>query len=125
MITVLFVFDIISLFQLKYLRDVLYVCTYINFLYLQVDELASVGGTKNYNFVKRVLSLVLSDSDALRFSWLERKGKQPFNATNMAKLVICAAEKANIADSRRETENSIQMWLKRAPDRRKGIVKKM
>nr|CAH7730480.1 unnamed protein product [Callosobruchus chinensis] len=90
-----------------------------------VDELASVGGTRNYNFVKRVLSLVLSDSDALRFSWLGRKGKQPFNATNMAKLVICAAEKANIADSRKETETSIQMWLKRAPDRRKGIVKKI
>ena len=53
-----------------------------------MKELADYGGANNYNFVKRVLTALLSKEVAMLFSWLGRKGKEDFHCLNIAKLVI-------------------------------------
>lgn len=73
-----------------------------------VIELAKLGGANNYNFVKRVMTSLISNEEASGFSWLGRKGKKPFINLLMAKLVLDAAEKANKAKDRKETEVSLQ-----------------
>ncbi|XP_015428713.1 PREDICTED: uncharacterized protein LOC107185531 [Dufourea novaeangliae] len=90
-----------------------------------VNELVNIGGHNNYNFVKRLLSLLLSDDLAMKYSWLGRKGKSAFCNLTIAYLIICAVEKGKMAKSRKETETSIQVWLKRAPDRKKNISKNL
>ncbi|CAG9815535.1 unnamed protein product [Phaedon cochleariae] len=83
-----------------------------------VIELAKLGGENKYNFVKRVMSSLLSNEKATEFSWLGRKGKRPFHNLLMAKLVLNAAEKAHEAKDQKETENSLQSWLEQARERR-------
>ncbi|XP_076295808.1 uncharacterized protein LOC143216543 [Lasioglossum baleicum] len=82
-----------------------------------VQELYKIGGENVYQFVKRVLSTLITNNLALTYSWLGRKGKKPFSTLNIANLVICAAEKVRVCATRREAEIAIQMWLKRAADR--------
>ncbi|XP_076642847.1 uncharacterized protein LOC143353354 isoform X2 [Halictus rubicundus] len=89
-----------------------------------VNELYKMGGDNGYQFVRRVLGTLLTDNLAMEYSWLGRKGKKSFHKLNIANLVIHAAEKAKIAGSRRETESSIQLWLKRAKDRMVQTTKK-
>ncbi|XP_076664744.1 uncharacterized protein LOC143367026 [Andrena cerasifolii] len=90
-----------------------------------VNELANFGGSDNYNFVKRTLSSLITDDVALLFSWLGRKGKKDFHNLTLARLIICAAEKSRMSDGRKETETSIQSWLKRASDRKSSLSKKI
>ena len=90
-----------------------------------VNELANFGGSNNYNFVKRTLSSLITNDVALLFSWLGRKGKKDFHNLTVAKLIICAAEKSRMSNGRKETETSIQSWLKRACDRKASLSKKM
>ena len=89
-----------------------------------VNELANFGGSDNYNFVKRTLSSLITNDVALLFSWLGRKGKRDFHNLTLARLIICAAEKSRMSDGRKETETSIQAWLKRASDRKSSLSKK-
>ena len=90
-----------------------------------VNELANFGGSNNYNFVKRTLSSLITNDVALLFSWLGRKGKKDFHNLILARLIICAAEKSRMSDGRKETETSIQAWLKRASDRKLSLSKKI
>nr|XP_033332996.1 uncharacterized protein LOC117224292 [Megalopta genalis]XP_033332997.1 uncharacterized protein LOC117224292 [Megalopta genalis]XP_033332998.1 uncharacterized protein LOC117224292 [Megalopta genalis] len=82
-----------------------------------VQELYKMGGDNCYQFVKRVLATLITNDLALQYSWMGRKAKKAFNKLNTANLIICAAEKARIAANRKDTEMSIQQWLKRASDR--------
>ncbi|XP_046145220.1 uncharacterized protein LOC123988599 [Osmia bicornis bicornis] len=82
-----------------------------------VQELAKIGGDNNYQFVKRVLSSIIDNNLAMKYSWLGRKGKKVFCTLHLARLVISAAEMANLGDTKRTTEVSIQNWLRRAFDR--------
>ncbi|CAH1153262.1 unnamed protein product [Phaedon cochleariae] len=91
---------------------------------LLVLEFAKIGGTNCYNFVKRVLSTSLTNEMALQYSWLGRKGKLNFSKLNIAKVIINAAEKADISQNRTDTEVAIQTWLKRASDRRNSAINK-
>ncbi|CAG9817179.1 unnamed protein product [Phaedon cochleariae] len=83
-----------------------------------VTELAKAGGSDHYNFIKRVLHTLITNDLALKFSWLGRKCKKPFFETNMARLIMCAAEQTNTFIDRKKTETSIQLWLRRAGDRK-------
>ncbi|XP_046143138.1 uncharacterized protein LOC123988145 [Osmia bicornis bicornis] len=88
-----------------------------------VNELGSVGGANNYDFVKRVLTTVLSNDLAMTYSWFGKKGKKKFYTTKVAKAIIDAAETSRICKNKKETEVSIQSWLRRAAERNKTIVK--
>ncbi|XP_078036313.1 uncharacterized protein LOC144469675 [Augochlora pura] len=82
-----------------------------------VQELYKMGGDNCYQFVKRVLTTLITNDLALQYSWMGRKAKKAFNKLNTANLIICAAAKASIAGNRKDIEMSIQQWLKRASDR--------
>ncbi|KAK4885260.1 hypothetical protein RN001_001531 [Aquatica leii] len=45
---------------------------------LLVEQISKIGGTNIYNFVKRVLSTLITNEMALKYSWLGRKGKSIF-----------------------------------------------
>ncbi|XP_076293883.1 uncharacterized protein LOC143215555 [Lasioglossum baleicum] len=92
--------------------------------YDAVEEVYRIGGSHCYEFVKRTLATLLTDELALSYSWLGRKGKKPFRNTNIANLIICAAEKAKASESHKQTETAIQLWLKRAVDRMKRVTNK-
>ena len=83
-----------------------------------VNEFAKYGGSNSYDFTKRVLSSIVTNDVALQYSWLGRQAKQPFFKLKLAQVVIYAAEKGKVAESRKQSENSIQNWLKRACDRK-------
>ncbi|XP_076234998.1 uncharacterized protein LOC143179588 isoform X2 [Calliopsis andreniformis] len=89
-----------------------------------VQELAKIGGNNNYEFVKRVFNCLMTNDLALEYSWLGRKGKKEFHSLKTSNLMLCAAEKANVARNRRQTEVSIQTWLRRVSDRRATVSKK-
>ncbi|KAG5881557.1 hypothetical protein JTB14_028174 [Gonioctena quinquepunctata] len=64
------------------------------------------------------MTSLMSNEEASELSSLGRKGKRPFHNLLMAKLFRNAAEKAHIkAVDRKETEISLQSWLKRARER--------
>lgn len=54
----------------------------------QVSDIAKIGGSNNYNFVKRALSSLISDEIALKYSWYGRKGKKIFKYLTTSKLII-------------------------------------
>ena len=83
-----------------------------------VNEFAKFGGSDPYEFIKRVLSSILTNDVALMYSWLGRQAKQPFNKLKLAEVVICAAEEGKVAKNRKETEIAMHKWLKRACDRK-------
>ncbi|XP_050501730.1 uncharacterized protein LOC126881488 isoform X1 [Diabrotica virgifera virgifera] len=91
-----------------------------------ITEVSKLGGATVYDFVRRAMILILTNEFANEYSWLGRKGKKPFHTTNIAKMVIRAAEVAGLTKSQKETEVSIQTWLRRASDRRNSgkIIKK-
>ncbi|XP_050518306.1 uncharacterized protein LOC126892713 isoform X1 [Diabrotica virgifera virgifera] len=53
-----------------------------------VSELVKVGGSKAYDFVSRVGKLIITNEQALKYSWLGQKGKQKFCDTRIANLII-------------------------------------
>ncbi|XP_076285091.1 uncharacterized protein LOC143211370 isoform X1 [Lasioglossum baleicum] len=88
-----------------------------------VHELATLGGTNNYNFVKRVMACLMTNKFGTEYSWLGRKGKKMFHSLKLAKIIIDAAEISGVSKNKKETEISIQSWLRRAMERNKVIVK--
>ncbi|KAK4886188.1 hypothetical protein RN001_002459 [Aquatica leii] len=91
---------------------------------LLVEQISKIGGTNIYNFVKRVLSTLITNEMALKYSWLGRKGKKAFSKLNMAKLVIDAGERVGLVRNRSDAEVAIQTWLKRASDRKSSSINK-
>ncbi|XP_076648052.1 uncharacterized protein LOC143356334 [Halictus rubicundus] len=89
-----------------------------------VTEMYKIGGNTMYSFVKRILTTLFTNDVALEYSWMGRKGKKPFHCMKIAELVICAAERAKINGSRRDTEVAIQIWLNGAANRKNVIQKK-
>ncbi|XP_053984607.1 uncharacterized protein LOC128879469 isoform X2 [Hylaeus volcanicus] len=90
-----------------------------------VTELSQTGGSVNYNFIKRVLTLILSNQLAMGYSWMGRKGKQKFNSTNVAKVLIEAAQQMGLGQVKKDTETSIMLWLRRAAERTRSIAKNL
>ncbi|KAF5283338.1 hypothetical protein FQR65_LT13903 [Abscondita terminalis] len=88
-----------------------------------VTELSKLGGSSSYDLIKRALSLIMTNEYTLTYSWLGRKGKKPFHNLNMAKVLIRAVDQGGLSASQKETEVSIQNWLRRASDRRSLLNK--
>ncbi|KAK4877026.1 hypothetical protein RN001_009532 [Aquatica leii] len=89
-----------------------------------VTELSKLGGSSSYDFIKRALSLIMTNDYALRYSWMGRKGKKPFCHLNISKVLIRSVEQAGLCKSQKETETAIQNWLRRASDRKSFLIKK-
>ncbi|KAK4884136.1 hypothetical protein RN001_000407 [Aquatica leii] len=88
-----------------------------------VTKLSRVGGSTTYSFVPRTLKLILTNELALSYSWLGRKGKNIFKTLKIATLIIggichCGYKR------RQKIEQSIQLWLRRAFDRKKHAINK-
>ncbi|KAG5872778.1 hypothetical protein JTB14_008827 [Gonioctena quinquepunctata] len=95
----------------------------------KATTVASLTALLNENFpeatfVKRVLSSSLTNEIALQNSWLGRKDKLNFSKLYLAKVIINAAEKADISHNITATERAIQIWLKRASDRKNSAINK-
>ncbi|VEN40362.1 unnamed protein product [Callosobruchus maculatus] len=88
-------------------------------------ELSKIGGSNCYNFIKRVMSTIITNDFALLYSWLGRKGKRPFYTLKLAKAVLYAAEHAkDVSWDRKEVETCVQLWLRRASDRKNTKINK-
>ncbi|XP_050308331.1 uncharacterized protein LOC126744811 isoform X2 [Anthonomus grandis grandis] len=89
-----------------------------------VLELAKIGGSRPYDFISRVATLLISNEQALKYSWLGRKGKRIFSDTRVANLLIEALSATSLANTRKEAETAIQLWLRRAFDRKNNKFNK-
>lgn len=53
-----------------------------------MNELSKIGGYSIYNFIQRVLQLVITNDLAATYSWLGRREKKTFNKLKIADLII-------------------------------------
>ncbi|KAK5640180.1 hypothetical protein RI129_010991 [Pyrocoelia pectoralis] len=88
-------------------------------------ELSELGGSCVYDFIKRTLTLILTNDQALKYSWLGRKGKRIFKDLNLSKLLIQSVEKSGLAKTQKDSEIALQSWLRRASDRKATLLKKI
>ncbi|CAG9822091.1 unnamed protein product [Phaedon cochleariae] len=82
-----------------------------------IDELSKYGGTICYNFVKRILTISITNNLARQYSFYGRKGKRSFHLSSLSKIVVRAAEKAGVSKNYKEAESAVQSWLKRSVER--------
>ncbi|KAG5861272.1 hypothetical protein JTB14_003560 [Gonioctena quinquepunctata] len=85
-----------------------------------IPEISNMGGNSIYDFVKRSLIILITNKFANKFSFLGKKQKASFNKLKICELVINAAEHSRVSCSRKEAEESISKWLRRANER-KGV----
>ncbi|KAJ8915730.1 hypothetical protein NQ315_000665 [Exocentrus adspersus] len=76
------------------------------------------GGINLYEFVRRCIAPIISDSLCQQFSFLGKKGKTSFKTTYISKAVIEAAQKSGHSNNYKDTELRIGDWLRRAKERR-------
>ncbi|CAH0552793.1 unnamed protein product [Brassicogethes aeneus] len=89
-----------------------------------VVELSKIGGSSPYDLIKRIMTLLVSNNQTLKYSWLGRKGKKAFNKSKIAAALIKSVQKSGIGKDNKEVEVAIQAWLRRASDRRLLLAKK-
>ncbi|XP_025163399.1 uncharacterized protein LOC112590602 [Harpegnathos saltator] len=82
-----------------------------------VKQLSKMGGTTPYDFVKRCLSLLLSNKFSEQYSWYGAKKKQVFGKLFLARLLQESALQCEAAKNRKEVEEGIKTWLRRAKER--------
>ncbi|CAH1170404.1 unnamed protein product [Phaedon cochleariae] len=82
-----------------------------------VDEFSKLGGSNLYDFIKRCLNVVISNSFASQFSWQGAKKKRVFRDLKLAKLILVASEQSKLSDNQKATEEAIKKWLRRAKER--------
>ncbi|XP_011691888.1 PREDICTED: uncharacterized protein LOC105452470 isoform X3 [Wasmannia auropunctata] len=85
-------------------------------------EASKVGGKSAYEFVKRTLSQILTNELAAKYSWLGRKNKRVFQTLKLSQLLIAAGEKVNATFTKKDIEEAIQKWLKRAKESKHEVL---
>ncbi|CAG9825734.1 unnamed protein product [Phaedon cochleariae] len=88
-----------------------------------VNELAKLGGSTNYNFVKRVMTSLIRNEEGSKFSWMGRKGKKPFNKLNMPRLVLDDYAKAKCFEKTCSEEESSDTTEQSKTSRKRKIPK--
>ncbi|CAG9763988.1 unnamed protein product [Ceutorhynchus assimilis] len=83
-----------------------------------VQLFTKMGGSNLYEFVRRCIAPLVSDTLAEQFSFLGKKGKSVFGSSSLAKAIIDAAQKSGISNNQKEIELRIGDWLRRAKERR-------
>ncbi|XP_011884129.1 PREDICTED: uncharacterized protein LOC105571264, partial [Vollenhovia emeryi] len=82
-----------------------------------VKELSKIGGTTPYDFVKRCVSLLLKNRFAERYSWHGAKKKQIFGKLTLANVLLESGQLCKAVTNRKEIEEAIKAWLRRAKER--------
>ncbi|XP_019884176.2 uncharacterized protein LOC105254819 isoform X2 [Camponotus floridanus] len=84
-----------------------------------MNELIQIGGNNGYEFIRRALSMMLTNEIADKYSFFGRKKKKSFCNLNICKLLISASQKGRYCETTKEAEKFIQGWLRRAAERGK------
>ncbi|XP_018406823.1 PREDICTED: uncharacterized protein LOC108782920 [Cyphomyrmex costatus] len=85
----------------------------------ETNELQGLGGNNGYEFIRRVLTMILTNKLANDYSFFGRKKKKSFCDLNICKVVINAAKKGKYCNDTKEVEKNIAGWLRRAAERGK------
>ncbi|CAG9771183.1 unnamed protein product [Ceutorhynchus assimilis] len=88
-----------------------------------VNYLGSLGGTNLKNKVHKILRQLLSNDLACSYSYFGKKGKKSFSELKLNKAIIQTTQLKIESASLLEIEDTIKIWLKHAPDRKKGQKK--
>lgn len=83
-----------------------------------VIEMSKFGGNNMYDFVKRCLSMLLTNVYASSYSWMGRKNKKPFFQLKIANTIMKAAELTKVEGDQKLCEESMKKWLRRAKERK-------
>lgn len=82
-------------------------------------DLSKMGGNSMYEFIKRCMSQLLTNSFANEYSLFGRKNKKKFMGLKLADLVMGAAEIFGGENTtKKEIEDCIMRWLRRANERK-------
>ncbi|KAF5300542.1 hypothetical protein FQR65_LT09163 [Abscondita terminalis] len=82
-----------------------------------IQELSRIGGCHGQDFVKRVMSKILSNEVASGYSWLGLKKKKIFSKLLLSQVVIQAGLKVLKNDTQKSIEDCLKTWLRRATER--------
>ncbi|CAL8106939.1 unnamed protein product [Orchesella dallaii] len=88
-----------------------------------IQRLASVGGDRPSDTTYRALTSLMTNTLALKYSYVGQKGKLPFASLVNIKHCLCASVRGNHKTAHstdKEVEDSIKYWLKKAPTRLKA-----
>uniref|UniRef100_A0A3B1ILR1 Uncharacterized LOC111193929 n=1 Tax=Astyanax mexicanus TaxID=7994 RepID=A0A3B1ILR1_ASTMX len=80
--------------------------------------LASFGGSRPTDIIRRVMSHVMTDSFAVTYNWMGRGDKQAFSQLKLTTVIKAAAKTHQITEA--ESEACIKNWLKYSGDRSGG-----
>ncbi|XP_036146907.1 uncharacterized protein LOC105840320 [Monomorium pharaonis] len=90
-----------------------------------VAQASRIGGKHSYEFIKRNLSKLLSNKLAEGYSWLGKKHKKKFYELKLAEMLIAAGEAYNETFTKKDLEEAIKKWLRRAKERSDAAEKKI
>ncbi|XP_046560502.1 uncharacterized protein LOC124269518, partial [Haliotis rubra] len=88
----------------------------------QVGQLGVAGGVSTGDTIRRVLTMLMTNSVAKQVNWKGTSGKEPFQQMRLKEVVIKAARKnpVRLKASDSELESHIKLWFRYAPDRDGG-----
>ncbi|XP_018572378.1 uncharacterized protein LOC108911826 isoform X2 [Anoplophora glabripennis] len=81
-----------------------------------VYEFSKIGGSNTYDFIRRVLSVIITNNLAQNFTWFGTKEKKAFQKLKISEVIIEAAGKCDIGD-RKLVEEAVKKYLRRAKER--------
>ncbi|KAK5647964.1 hypothetical protein RI129_002856 [Pyrocoelia pectoralis] len=90
-----------------------------------VSELHLIGGATLYDFVKRMLSGLITDKLAAQFSFYGLRTKEKFSQLKVSELIIRCAKHGNFKETTtKDVEDCIKKWLRRAKERNDSYIKR-
>ncbi|KAB0790614.1 hypothetical protein PPYR_14981, partial [Photinus pyralis] len=81
-----------------------------------VEDISRIGGSNIYDFVRRSLSVLITDEVAKEYSYYGVKKKKIFKSLRLCDLLLEAAAISNLKSDKKATE-AIKKWLRRAKER--------
>lgn len=94
-------------------------------LAVSAKNVVRCGGNTSYDFIKRAMTPLISNSLAAECNWEGKKRKCKFSKLNMVKMIVEANKIAKILSTQEECEKCIVGLLKRAKERKERIAKKL
>ncbi|KAK5648359.1 hypothetical protein RI129_003251 [Pyrocoelia pectoralis] len=90
-----------------------------------VSELHLIGGATLYDFVKRMLSGLITDKLAAQFSFYGLRTKEKCSQLKVSELIIRCAKHGNFKETTtKDVEDCIKKWLRRAKERNDSYIKR-
>lgn len=82
-----------------------------------VHEFSKIGGNSIYEFIKRVMTIIITNNLASKFTWFGTKAKESLLKSKLAEILLRAAEISNLDCDRKMVEEAIRKYLRRAKER--------